>query len=83
MAGKGGYGSDDESDDLDDEGDNAFVHFAVFAIDTLTLDDYMFVDIDTRAALGIFEEQKHATMHSSKRKEGLSVLCGSCSSGRG
>lgn len=78
MAGTGGYDSDDEDLDdstMDDDGSDPFAHFAVFAIDTLTLHDYLYLDMDTQAALGIFEEQKHATMHSHKKKEGLSIFC--------
>ena len=46
----------------------------VTSIELVALSDTMFVGADTRKALCVFDEEKHATVHSSTVKEGLSLF---------
>ncbi|KZV85507.1 hypothetical protein EXIGLDRAFT_255658 [Exidia glandulosa HHB12029] len=49
-------------------------HRIVNNIESLRLDQYMQINMDALLSLQIFEEQHHASMHSDKTKEGLSLF---------
>jgi len=53
---------------------NSETDVEISKIETLTLDKCLFINADSRAALGVFDEESHSTFHSSQVKEGLSLF---------
>lgn len=49
----------------------------IASIELLSLDQCLAIDADSRLALGVFREEQHATLHSDRGKEGLSLFCAS------
>jgi hypothetical protein len=45
----------------------------ITSVEMLSLDECVSVDADSRLGLGVFYEEAHATLHSSRGKEGLSI----------
>ncbi|KAI0315802.1 muts domain V-domain-containing protein [Amylostereum chailletii] len=56
---------------LEDEGIGGL---RITGIETLTLDEVMQINADALASLQIFENESHASIHSDKTKEGLSLF---------
>ncbi|EEB88014.1 hypothetical protein MPER_14402, partial [Moniliophthora perniciosa FA553] len=57
-------------DDLEDEGIRGL---EVRAIEALSLSEIMQINADALSSLQIFENESHASVHSDKTKEGLSL----------
>ncbi|VDC00678.1 unnamed protein product [Peniophora sp. CBMAI 1063] len=57
--------------DLEDEGIGGL---EVRGIETLTLDRFMHINLDALHSLQVFEAESHASIHSDKTKEGLSLF---------
>lgn len=50
------------------------VDLDISRIETLALDQCLYINQDTRSALGIFNDESHSTFHSSQVQEGLSLF---------